>query len=187
MNPLCFSWVFILLLLPTTFHGVHGAADPNLISNVCKKSVADHHGQLKYDFCISSLKADPKSNTYDIFDLGYLSLNNTLKKGISIKSYIQHLLKDGKQSPDVMVRLKECAGRDYWHVDITMEGGIEAFLSADYPTAGIYVDVVSSYKKTCQSRFDGGIISPLTKIENEFGQLISIAFTLTDMNTPIDD
>ncbi|KAI3887892.1 hypothetical protein MKX03_000599 [Papaver bracteatum] len=187
MNSLCFSWMSILLVFLINFHAVHvhGASDKDLISTVCKKAVADDTlKELKYGFCVSSLQADPKSKTYNLFDLGLLSFNNNLKKGLFIRSYIQKLLKDGKQSPNVMERLKGCS-QDYAFIGRDMEDAIGAFGSGDFAMAGIPLDIAYNDDiPACQGRFNGGLTSPLTKYENEFRQLLNISFTLTDMNTP---
>ncbi|KAI3949272.1 hypothetical protein MKW98_023209 [Papaver atlanticum] len=186
MNQLGFSSVFFLLVLLINFHGVriHGAADHDLISAVCKKSVEENQGDVKYGFCLSYLKADPKSKTYGAYDLGVLSYDHVLKKGISIDSHIHKLLKNGKQSPDVMGRLKGCS-QDYSNIGTLLEHASESFGGGDNISAGIRLDTAKDIALSCQGRFDGGFTSPLAKEENEFRQYIYISMTLTEMNISV--
>ncbi|MCL7052122.1 hypothetical protein MKW94_003691 [Papaver nudicaule] len=168
MNQLYFSLTFIFLVVFMNFH-VHAAEDPDLISTACKKAVANYQGEVKYEFCVASLEMNPKSKTYDSYGLGVVSYKHTLKKGNSIKSHVDKLLKDGNQSPYVMEHLAGCS-RDYANVSEVI------YEKRNY--------IALSGVTSCQERFDSVFTSPLTKEENELRQLVFISFTLTDMTIP---
>ncbi|KAI3887882.1 hypothetical protein MKX03_000589 [Papaver bracteatum] len=170
------------------FYGVyvHGAADPDLIETACKKTVTRFQGKVDYSFCVSSLKVDPKSKTYGIYDLGVESYNLASKKGVSIESHIHKLLKNGKQSPAVMERLRGCS-QDYAGIGRLMEvDATGSFELGDYPTAVLYLAIASSsVQERCHDRFDGGFTSPLTKEENEFSQHLYISDQITEMTMAV--
>ncbi|MCL7052123.1 hypothetical protein MKW94_003692 [Papaver nudicaule] len=180
MNQLCFSLTFIFLVLFMNFH-VNAAADVGLVSTACKKAVAESRSpKVNYGFCVSSLEADPKSNTYDVFQLGVESYKHVLQKEKSIKSYIKKLLKDGKQSQNVKVPLAGCS-QDYSDIIEPTEYAIEVFRSGYFDAAYARLDVILYYVGSCKDRFDGKITSPLIKEENDFNQLLFISRVITEM------
>ncbi|MCL7052124.1 hypothetical protein MKW94_003693 [Papaver nudicaule] len=172
-----FFWVFNLVLL--LMIQVHAAADDGLITAACKKAVAESP-KVNYDFCVSSLEADPKSNTYDIFALSVESYKHLLEKENSIKSYINKLLKDGKQSPEVKLALDGCS-QDYSDTTEPTEDALASFRARDYNASFTLLQVILGCLEHCTDRFDGKITSPLEKEENEFFQLIVISNAITEM------
>ncbi|XP_026429140.1 uncharacterized protein LOC113325134 [Papaver somniferum] len=181
MKQVCFSssLVFILLVILVNFHGghVHGAG---LINTACKTAVTEFQEKVTYSFCVASLEANPKSKNYGIEDLAVVAYEHATKKGISVNSYIHQLLKDGKQSSDVMVRLKGCS-RDYKDIGSLMKDATRSFRGGDTEGGATGLDTAENIVLSCQGRFDGGFTSPLAKEDNEFLQHIYISLTITLM------
>ncbi|XP_026440570.1 uncharacterized protein LOC113339532 [Papaver somniferum] len=183
MKQVCFSSSLVLIVILVNFHGVH-VHGAGLVSTACKNAVARFREKVTYSFCVASLEANPKSKTYGIEDLGVVAYEHATKKGISVNSYIHHLLKDGKQSSDVVVRLKGCS-QDYSDIGKIMKDATGSFRGGDFESGEIGLDTAEDIVFSCQRRFDGGFTSPLAKEDNEFLQHIYISYMISEMTVAV--
>ncbi|XP_026459283.1 putative invertase inhibitor [Papaver somniferum] len=128
--------VFLVLNL----YGVNGDTGA-MISDLCKNISAHSYGDPKYDFCISSLKANPMSKTSDIFGLALISMELCSTNATNVSIYVR---KNGAFD--------------------TVQDAMEAFKDKDYEGA-LGVGVARIWAGTCKDGFDefGLDFGPLSK------------------------
>ncbi|MCL7039348.1 hypothetical protein MKW94_013654 [Papaver nudicaule] len=165
------SSIFHLFLVPNFCGGV--VVNGDIVNNLCSNvSIASDH-VLNYDFCISSLEANPLSRTSDIFGLVVISMELSSNNATYIRTYIDSILKDGKQEPELArTCLQECIGF-YSTALEDVQAAMKAFKSKHYYTARNQLSNANIYADTCKRGFqDLGVdFSPLKKQDYDFFQL----------------
>ncbi|XP_026405858.1 putative invertase inhibitor [Papaver somniferum] len=179
---LSLSSIFIIFLVLNSFHdGVNG----DLISNVCKNaSTTDPN--LKYDFCVASLSANPASkNAHDLLRLGLISMKTCLQKATSIHSYIAKMLKGGKGEPAAKPCLEDCLN-SYTDAIRSVQKAAASFKIKDYNSANIQMSAAMDASTSCEDGFKEVVVgqdltSPLAKQDGDFFQLAGISLAITRM------
>ncbi|KAI3996509.1 hypothetical protein MKX01_001347 [Papaver californicum] len=115
-----FTSSILVLLVVFSFHGV--TAD--VVSDVCRKASSSNLS-LTYGFCSSSLGANPKSKTSNIYGLGEISMELTLSKAAYVTSRINSILNGGKVSADVKGAMEAC--KNYYTV---AAGNVQSAINA---------------------------------------------------------
>ncbi|XP_043717994.1 putative invertase inhibitor [Telopea speciosissima] len=153
--------------------------DADILNETCQKAAQDDKN-LHYDFCVAALGEDPKSHSADLQGLGIISLELIKDNATKIGSRIGELLNDGKISPDVKERLKDCQDL-YSDVKSDVNDAIDAFKSKDYIKANLEVSSASDASTTCEDGFTEkpGLKSPLSIENDNFFQLSVIALSIT--------
>ncbi|KAI3834755.1 hypothetical protein MKX03_003482 [Papaver bracteatum] len=178
---LSLSSIFIVFLVLNSFgHGVNG----DLVSDLCKNA-STSDPQLKYDFCVASLSANPASkNVHDLLELGIISMQICLQNATSVHSYILQILKDGKQVPAAKPCLENCLDLYSDALDSIPEA-MQYFKDKDYSSANIEMSAAMDASVTCEDGFkevlSQYLISPLTKQDGDFSQLTAISLAITNM------
>ncbi|OVA07569.1 Pectinesterase inhibitor domain [Macleaya cordata] len=159
------------------FHGVNGV---DITKPTCKKA-AKSDLKLKYSFCLKSLKANPKSQNANLQELGILSTELAITNANSTSSYIKNLLKKNQKRVDNKY-LKDCLEL-YTDAIPDLQEVLEAFKSRDYFKANIQMSSAMDASSTCEDGFKEkkGLVSPLTKKNNDFFQLTAIALAITNL------
>ncbi|MCL7050208.1 hypothetical protein MKW94_006627 [Papaver nudicaule] len=150
-------------------------ANGDLIDNLCK-SISSHDPHMHYEFCVSSLEANPLSKSSDIFGLAVISMELCKNNATYIPTYIDSILKDGKVEPEARVCLGNCI--EFYSMALDdVEEGMKSFKDKDYESALRQVGYADIDRDTCKDGFiEAGIdFNPLKKQDNDFTNLISIS------------
>ncbi|MCL7021497.1 hypothetical protein MKW94_011603 [Papaver nudicaule] len=169
----------LVLLVVFSIHGITVNAAGDLVSGVCQKT-ASSNPSVTYGFCSSSLQANPKSRTSDIFGLGEISLQLSLSKAAYVTSRINSL-KDGRINPDVKATLNACSTY-YRNVVSNVQGAINAFKGRDFASAGSQIASALESAQDCKDGFVAGIVAPVEDDVEASINLIYISFSIAGMN-----
>ncbi|MCL7026150.1 hypothetical protein MKW94_014531 [Papaver nudicaule] len=176
---LSLSSIIFALLVPN-FHGVNG----DLINDVClNASTPVTDPQLTYDFCVASLSANPASKHADLLGLGVISMQTCLQNATSIHSFIDQILKDGKEAPEAKPLIMSCLGL-YSDAIRSVKKAIKNFKIKDYNSANIEMSAAMDASTGCEDGFKEVLnqaLTPLTKQDDEFFQLTGISLVITKM------
>lgn len=170
-----FPSTFILFFLASIF-------SHNLINQTCKKC-SETDPNIGYDFCVTSLQAAPRAtHTDDVRQLGIISIRLLRLNLTDTRSYIKELLKDKKLDPFVKSCLKDCYDLYSDAVPLTKKA-IKEYRGKRYKDANVDLSSVMDASTTCEDGFQEkeGIVSPLTKRNNDTFQLSAISLSITNM------
>ncbi|KAI3860817.1 hypothetical protein MKX03_034838 [Papaver bracteatum] len=171
-----FSSIFYGFLVLNFYGGV--TVNGDIVRNFCKnQSTIDPY--LNYDFCVSSLEANPHSKTSDIFELAVISMELCSKNATYIRTYIEGILNDGKAEPRAKMYLENCM--EFYSTALErVQAAMESFKGKDYHTALIKVSAAGTEADTCKIGFtEAGVdFSLLKKQDYNFYQLTNISIDL---------
>ncbi|XVF73568.1 hypothetical protein PTKIN_Ptkin12aG0212300 [Pterospermum kingtungense] len=174
--------VFFVLFLLVSTSTFHGTTAHDLIRQTCKKC-AQRDPNLSYNFCVTSLQAAPKSHCADYLrELGMISIKLLRRNLTSSRFYIKELLKNKKLDPIVRSCLHACFDL-YSNAMTRIQHAIDAYKSKHYGDANIYVSSGMDASTTCEDGFKDkdGVVSPLTKRNNDTFQLSAISLSIINM------
>ncbi|KAL6010373.1 hypothetical protein ACLOJK_000804 [Asimina triloba] len=155
--------------------------DLKLIQDTCKKT-SQTDPNIKYDFCVSALRADKKSITADLQGLGVVSAQLASANATQTQAHIAQLLKKKNLDPFDKDCLKACQ-ESYSDAIYTLNDVVKAFQSKRYGDANIWVASVMDDSTTCETGFKEkpGHTSPLTKYNADLFQLGAIALAISHL------
>ncbi|OMP00801.1 Pectinesterase inhibitor [Corchorus olitorius] len=174
-----FILFLFFLISSSTFHAIYAG---DLIRETCKKC-AERDPNLSYKFCVTSLQAAPKSHCADdLRDLGVISIKLVRRNMTSSRSYIKELLKNKKLEPFVRSCLHDCLDLFSDAISATKEA-MDDFKSKHYDDANIDMSSVMDASTTCEDGFHEkqGLVSPLTKRNNDTFLLTAISLSIINM------
>ncbi|MCL7035758.1 hypothetical protein MKW94_030822 [Papaver nudicaule] len=170
---LTFSSLLFLFLFS---HGVDGA---DIVEPTCNKA-AKSSPNVKYHYCLSSFKANPKSQNADIQQLGIISTELAKSNANSISTIIKRLLAENKNRVDTKY-LQDCSEM-YSSAVSDLEEVLKAFNAKDYFKANIRMSAAMDASTNCEDGFkETGLVSPLTKMNNRYFQTAAITLAITNM------
>ncbi|GMI63932.1 hypothetical protein like AT5G46930 [Hibiscus trionum] len=140
----------------------------DVLSDSCREAAKDDPN-VKFDFCVSTLQENPKAKSATgVADLVEVAMETAISNAKSIGSIISKLL--SKKSLEQYVRscLEDCSEL-YSDAGSDLSRGEQAFEGKDYGTA----NTVFKEKK--------GVVSPLTKENQDFFQLTAISLAFINM------
>ncbi|XP_059433940.1 putative invertase inhibitor [Corylus avellana] len=175
MRPLCTSFFFFFFFF---FHAINGH---NLIHETCKMC-AQKDPNLSYNFCVTSLQAVPKSGCANLRHLGTISIRLTKQNVTATRHRIKKLLEKKNLDPFVKGCLNDCFEL-YSDAIPSLKKALKAYKGRRYQDANIAVSSVIDAATTCEDGFSeqDGIVSPLTKSNNDTFQLSAIALSIINM------
>ena len=180
MRPLFSSYSLpLLLLFISTFHAINAN---RLIHETCKKC-SQKDPNLSYNFCVNSLQAVPKSQSVDdLRELGKISIKLIKQNVTDTRNHIKNLL--GNKSSDSFIEscLSDCFDL-YSDAVPTLSQALKDYKAKRYDDANIEVSSVLDASTTCEDGFveKKGVVSPLTKRNNNTFQLSAIALSIVNM------
>ncbi|KAF6145547.1 hypothetical protein GIB67_037580 [Kingdonia uniflora] len=151
----------------------------DLIACTCNK-IAAADQNINYNFCIATLKADPKSRTADLKGLGSISINLNKARATYINSYVKNLLNKGG---DVTTKqcLQYCSGY-YSDAVYNVNTAIKDLYSGDYQGANIKISAAMAAPADCEDEFKNKrLLSPVTKQGQVFFQISAICLYFTNI------
>ncbi|KAL5551241.1 hypothetical protein UlMin_001417 [Ulmus minor] len=177
MGPQIHTFLFLVFVLQFCTLGLS-----DLIQDSCKKA-SDSDPNITNNFCVSTLEANPKSQTATtIEELALNAIDVTISNGTSISSAISNLLKNPTLDPFVKTCLQDCSDLYSDAVD-SLNDAEAAFKNKDLGTAKTYTSAAMDAPSSCEDGFKEkkGVVSPLTKDNNLFFQLAAISLAFTNM------
>ncbi|XWS77365.1 hypothetical protein CRYUN_Cryun01aG0255000 [Craigia yunnanensis] len=177
-TPFPFPLFLFLLISISTFHSITAN---DLVRQTCKKC-AQRDPNLSYNFCVTSLQAAPKSHSADdLRELGIISIKLLGRNLTNSRSCIKELLKN-KLDPFIRSCLHDCFDL-YSDAIPATEQAIDDYKSKHYDDANIDVSSVMDASTTCEDGFKEkeGVVSPLTKSNNDTFQLSAISLSIINM------
>ncbi|KAI3847063.1 hypothetical protein MKW92_041570 [Papaver armeniacum] len=179
LSLLSVSSIFIVFLVLNSFHGVNG----DLISDVCTKA-STSDPQLKNDFCVASLSANPASKDADLLRLGEISIQTCLQNVTSIYSYMDKIVfgdGKGKQDPKPYYPFNSCVRMYAGAIDFIRIADAK-FKIKDYSTTDTILNAALNAPTECEHRFKkSGLVSSFAKQNEDFVQLARISLAITRM------
>ncbi|PQP93042.1 putative invertase inhibitor [Prunus yedoensis var. nudiflora] len=173
--------LFLLLFFFFFFFSLKAITAKNLIPETCKKCVQDDPN-LSYKFCVTSLQAAPKSSSSDVRQLGTISMNLIRHNMTSTRQHIKHLLKNTKLDKFLRVYLEDCLDL-YSNAIPDIKKALRSYKAKQFRDANVRVSGVCDAPVTCEDGFHEreGLVSPLTKRNNDAVQLSAIALSIINM------
>ncbi|KAI3905306.1 hypothetical protein MKX01_039997 [Papaver californicum] len=169
-----FSLVSLIFLFLFS-HGVNGA---DIIEPTCNKA-AKSSPNIKYHYCLNSLKANPKSRNADIQQLGIISTELATSKANSVSTIIKRLLEKNKSRVDNKC-LQDCL-KMYSNAVSNLEEVLEAFNAKDYFEANMKMSAAMDASTDCEDGFKQmGLVSPLAKVNDRYFQTTAITLAITN-------
>ncbi|VVA29106.1 PREDICTED: putative [Prunus dulcis] len=171
----------LFLLLFFFFFTLKAITAKNLIPETCKKCVQDDPN-LSYKFCVTSLQAAPNSSSADVRQLGIISMNLIRQNMTSTRQYIKQLMKNRKLDKFLRAYLEVCLEL-YSDAIPDIKQALRYYKAKQYRDANVRVTGVYDAPVTCEDGFHErkGLVSPLTKRNNDAVQLSAIALSIIDM------
>jgi pectinesterase inhibitor-like protein len=182
MSPLiCSSFFIFLAVFFSFFAGFRAVDGQNLIHETCK-TCAQKDPNLSYNFCVASLQAVPKSGLADLRQLGNISIKLTKHNVTATRHRIKKLLKKKNLDPFVKGCLNDCFEL-YSDAIPSLKKALKDYKGERYEDANIDVSSVIDAATTCEDGFNerNGVVSPLTKRNNDTFQLSAIALSIINM------
>ncbi|KAG6468591.1 putative invertase inhibitor [Zingiber officinale] len=157
----------LLLLLSAAAHAT--------VESTCK-SISN----VKYDFCVKTLKSDPSSGTADVRGLAVIATNLSLKKATKIAGKIKDLLKRSQDKAQ-KESLSTCAEL-YSNLIDNLDTSLSAIKESRKGDAMTYLSASLDAPGDCEQGFkDTGAKSPLVAEDDEQRQLCGLALGITNL------
>ncbi|XWS49626.1 hypothetical protein CRYUN_Cryun12cG0019300 [Craigia yunnanensis] len=169
-NPFALFYTFLAF-----FFLLLVSVSSDVIQESCEKA-AKGDANIHFDFCVASLEENPNSKTAtSLEDLVPISINIAISNATSISSIVSKLLENKNLENYTRSCLEDCSEL-YSDVGSKLQSGGEAFESKDYGTAKVDISAAMDAPDTCEDGFKEkkGLVSPLTKENNNFFQLTAI-------------
>ncbi|PON48403.1 Pectinesterase inhibitor domain containing protein [Trema orientale] len=176
-----FSSLYIVMFIFSSLQNC--SLGSNFIQQSCKKAVKTDPN-LRYDFCITTLEANPKTRkAKHLEELAIISIELTISNATEIASNISNLL---RQKTEVVIDpyakgcLKDCSELYSDAISALRDAKLD-IESNDFEKANVDISSAMDASSTCEDGFKEkkGEVSPLTKENSVFFQwtVISLAFT----------
>lgn len=177
------SSIFNIIFLLTMILSFRCSFGSDFLHSSCKKA-AKSDRSFSYNFCVESLKANPKSQTAkSIEELFIVSFELTISNASEVASYVSKLLKDKKFDDYARGCLHVCLEL-YSDAVYSLKEALRDYIkSKDLSNANVEISAALDASTTCEDGFKErkGLVSPLTKENNFYFQLTAIALTFSSM------
>ncbi|OVA07570.1 Pectinesterase inhibitor domain [Macleaya cordata] len=162
----------------------------DIINETCRKA-ANSNPSLIYNFCLTSLRSNPKSQTADLRELGVISMELCLKNATYIKSHIGKLLllDDGLDPRSAKHEFLRDCFELYKDAIIDLNDAIKAFEAKDYVSTYLKMKAAMDASMNCEDRFQmDGLVFPLAKEDSDdFFKLTANAIDITYLSRSLFD
>ncbi|KAJ0971018.1 hypothetical protein J5N97_018977 [Dioscorea zingiberensis] len=166
--------ISILILISTTTLSSPSHAS---IETTCM-AVANSSPNVNYDFCLTSLQADPQSRHADTKGLAVISTNLSSVNATATKAKIPKLVAKVKDQ-DTKEILKTCLSV-YKDLLDNLKESLSAIQSESYSDAITYLSAALAQPETCEDSFsERSVESLLAKEDKDVGGLTEIALAIT--------
>lgn len=175
------SFSLPLFLFFFLFFFINGVTSQDTIKTTCKLC-AKGNPNINVDFCKTSLQAAPASQCAALRGLGRISIRLIGDNVTDTRCHIKKLLKDKNRSRIQKEYLKDCFEFYSDAMDTTRQA-MSSFNSKRFFDANLQISSVMDAASTCEDGFHErtGLVSPLTKRNNDTFQLSAISLALMNL------
>ncbi|KAF3445630.1 hypothetical protein FNV43_RR10806 [Rhamnella rubrinervis] len=180
-NGVLVSLSFSSLVFLSTFSIAISYSTNQLIHETCRK-FSRNDPNINYNFCITSLQASPESRcASNLRRLGSITINLIKRNVTATNHFIKDLLiaQNKTMGPYQKACLIDCLEL-YGDAVSTVSDAMKAYRSRHYDDANVQLSSVIDAATTCEDGFKErkGVVSPLTKRNNDAFQLSVIALSI---------
>ncbi|RWR89130.1 putative invertase inhibitor [Cinnamomum micranthum f. kanehirae] len=169
---------FMLLFLAFLLFLSTQSLGTSVLEDTCKRA-AESSPNISYNFCVSSLRADPRSTNADLAGLGLIALDLVSLKATQASSHAKDLLRNPGLVSDKKQCLQQCLEL-YDDAMDTLKRCRDAYSGKRYKDVNIWVSGAMDNSDTCEDGFkESGLASPLTQENHDLTQLGSIVLAIT--------
>ncbi|MED6118918.1 hypothetical protein PIB30_007078 [Stylosanthes scabra] len=189
MGPQTSLLTLIIIVILLSSYSILAKPKPNhnLIQQTCK-NISESDSNVSYKFCIDSLQSDPQSHCSKTLEkLGLISIKLLRHNVTDTRVHIKELLKKNKDKkkkfdPFVKECLSDCL-EVYSDAMATIKEGIKDYKAKRYGDCNVKLSSVIDASTTCEDGFNqrNGVVSPLTKRNNDTFQLSAISLWIINM------
>ncbi|CAI9765119.1 unnamed protein product [Fraxinus pennsylvanica] len=153
----------------------------NLVTETCK-TFAQNDPNIDYNFCTTSLQADPASQNATLQELGMISIRLINCNVTDTQFYIKNLIKNKKWGSYTKQCLRDCFEL-YSDAIPSAKEAMKYYSKNLYSDANIQLSSILDDATTCEDGFKEkkGVVSPLTKRNGDTFQLSAIALSAVNM------
>ncbi|XVF52426.1 hypothetical protein PTKIN_Ptkin05aG0017000 [Pterospermum kingtungense] len=154
----------------------------NIIQDSCQEA-AKGNANIKVDFCVASLQANPSSKAATSLEaLVPITIDLAISNAESISSKVSKLLENKRLDKNTKSCLETCL-KLYSDVPSDLETAAQAVKSKDYGKANSYISATMDAPDTCEEGFKekDGLESPLTLENNNFFQSTAMPLAFMKM------
>ncbi|CAH9128112.1 unnamed protein product [Cuscuta epithymum] len=176
-NIMALPLFFLLCLLIMNANG--GVTALDLINKTCKAIASADPINIQYGFCASSLHGAPASECATLRGLATIDIRLIRYNLTDTRCYIKHLLKTNRGGGRLRMCLADCLDM-YAGAIPDAKQAMKDFNSRRFADANTRLSAVMDAATTCEDGFSefNGVVSPLTKRNNDTFQLTAIALSL---------
>lgn len=168
-----FMLLFLAFLLLST-----QSLGTSVLEDTCKRAAASSPN-IGYNFCVTSLRADPRSKNADLAGLGLIALDLVSSKTTQARSHAKDLLRNPVLVSDKKQCLQQCLELYDDAID-TLKRCKDAYNAKRYGDVNIWVSGAIDDSGTCEEGFkESGLVSPLTQENHDLTQLGLIVLAIT--------
>ncbi|XP_023514873.1 putative invertase inhibitor [Cucurbita pepo subsp. pepo] len=181
MNPKSSSFPFMIIISMIIFNISTTIVVANFVEKTCKKC-EKNNPNVDYEFCVSSFRSHPGSDSADLRKLGAISLHLIGNNVSNSAEYVEGLLHKKEVDPYKRARLNDCL-EVYCEAVVSVEEGKKAYKEGRYDDVNIKVSSVMDAGRVCEDGFreKEGLSSPLTRWNNDTFKLTAIALSIINM------
>ncbi|MCD9641164.1 hypothetical protein HAX54_027110 [Datura stramonium] len=181
MKTLSSFFLPLSLFLSLFFLTFHDSTSQNLIQNTCKSCSKDDPN-INYDFCTSSLQADPASQYATLRGLGKISIRLIRYNATDTMSQVKILLMDNNLDPYVRECLRDCLEL-YSDAITSTKLATKSYATKKYYDANVQISSIIDAATTCEDGFKekNDTASPLTERNEITFQLSAIALSIMNL------
>ncbi|KAK7277219.1 hypothetical protein RIF29_18370 [Crotalaria pallida] len=172
----------MIIILLCYIHSTVSGSSNHLIQQTCK-NCSETDPNINYKFCITSFKSDPRSHCVkNLTELGLLSIKLIRCNVSDTRIHIKKLLKKDKLDPFIKECLDDCL-EVYSDAITSLREAIKDYKAKRYADSNVKLSSVIDACTTCEDGFTqkNGVVSPLTKRNNDTFQLSAIALSIINM------
>ena len=175
------SFISFPLTIIFLFLSSHFIAANHLIQQTCR-TCSQTDPNISYKFCLNTLQADRRAHyAGNLTELGLVSVKLVRRNVSETRVHIEKLLKKKNLDSYVKVCLNDCL-EVYSDAISTLREAIRDYRAGRYEDSNIKVSSVLDDASTCEDGFgEKGVVSPLTKRNNNVSRLSAIALSIINM------
>ncbi|CAA2945754.1 invertase inhibitor [Olea europaea subsp. europaea] len=159
----------------------YSAMAQNLINQTCK-TFGQNDPNINYNFCTTSLQADPASQNATLQELGMISIRLIHSNVTDTLIYIENLIENNEWDSYTKQCLSDCFEL-FSDAISSAKQAMKYYYERHYGDANVQLSAILNDATTCEDGFKEkkGVVSPLTKRNCDTFQLSAIALSAVNM------
>lgn len=181
MKFIYLSSFFRLFLCVSMVMMIHVANGQSFINSTCR-SFTRNDPNINHNFCTTSLQAAPASGCARLRGLGMISIRLIRYNVTDTRCHIKQLLKNKKWNPYVRQCLSDCFEL-FSDAIPSVKQAMRSYNDKRFNDANVQISSIMTASTTCEDGFKErkGVVSPLTKRNNDVFQLSAISLSVMQL------